>query len=86
MPRYVYNYCTSGQSDTKSAKGARGKSKVAVGGAQFVGLELYKRLKDYLKTYLERLLKVRTSRTRCRLKLEVGVTTDWRSWELSVRN
>ena len=51
--RHVYNYCTSGQSsDNKSAKTGRGKNKQPVGGAQFVCLELYKRLKEFLKTYL----------------------------------
>ena len=62
MYRHVYNYCTSGQSaDSKSAKGGgRSKgSKPPVGGAQFVGLELYKRLKDFLRNYLLALCKVR---------------------------
>uniref|UniRef100_A0A6A7FX63 Cullin-1-like n=2 Tax=Hirondellea gigas TaxID=1518452 RepID=A0A6A7FX63_9CRUS len=62
---HVYNYCTSvqQQSISKSSTGSRSK-KVAGGssgggggsGAQFVGLELYKRVKDYLKTYLLALL------------------------------
>lgn len=58
--RHVYNYCTSGQSiDNKSAKTGRVKSKQpGSGGAQFVGLELYKRLKEFLKTYLSDLREV----------------------------
>ncbi|KZC11849.1 Cullin-1 [Dufourea novaeangliae] len=62
-PRYielythVYDYCTSvhqqvNRTSTKSKKG-----QISQGGAQLVGLELYKRLRDFLRNYLISLLK-----------------------------
>ena len=69
--RHVYNYCTSvhqsGQGQGPGGGGSQGpgrgtlgkKSKQPTGGAQFVGLELYKRLRDYLKKYLLDLQEVR---------------------------
>lgn len=56
--RHVYNYCTSvhqqlTRTSTKSKKG-----QISQGGAQLVGLELYKRLRDFLRNYLISLLKV----------------------------
>ncbi|CAG0922208.1 unnamed protein product [Notodromas monacha] len=54
---HVYNYCTSGAARPNNA----GKKKTSAGGssagggAQFVGHELYKRLKEYLQEYLVRL-------------------------------
>ncbi|CAG2225779.1 cullin-1-like [Mytilus edulis] len=60
---HVYNYCTSvhqsgqaGQQSSSRAQGGR-RPKPPTGGAQFVGFELYKRLKDFLKSYLVTVLR-----------------------------
>ncbi|XP_020286010.1 cullin-1 isoform X2 [Pseudomyrmex gracilis] len=62
-PRYielythVYNYCTSVHQQMSRTSTKKKGGHVQQGGAQLVGLELYKRLRDFLRTYLINLLK-----------------------------
>lgn len=55
---HVYSYCTSvhHQSSRPTSSKSKKSGSNSQGGAQFVGQELYKKLKDFLQTYLVNLL------------------------------
>lgn len=54
----MYNYCTSVHQQLTRAATKSKKGQIQQGGAQLVGLELYKRLREFLRNYLISLLKV----------------------------
>jgi len=55
---YVYNYCTSVSQNNSNQRstGAKNKKSSQASGAQFVGLELYKKLREFLRGYQDGLL------------------------------
>ncbi|XKL69499.1 hypothetical protein PGB90_007268 [Kerria lacca] len=57
---HVYNYCTNGQQSSTQTNMVPNKPKRSNGsnaGAQLVGLELYRKVRDFLQSYLVNLLK-----------------------------
>lgn len=62
--RHVYNYCTNVNNQNVrgnvsiAPNSSKAKKSQTAGGAQFVGHELYKRLQDFLKNHLSKVLEV----------------------------
>jgi len=61
---HVYNYCTNVNNQNVrgnvsiAPNSSKAKKSQTAGGAQFVGHELYKRLQDFLKNHLSKVLEV----------------------------
>jgi len=63
---HVYNYCISNPNQTKSTPiiHLKGPGNKNTEGAHIVGGELYNKLKNYLKVYLEEICQVRIDKLR----------------------
>ncbi|CAG0891146.1 unnamed protein product [Cyprideis torosa] len=80
---HVYNYCTTVHSYGHRSSGTRTRRGIPTHGAHVVGLELYKRIREYLREYLMRLQE--QGKGRMDEEILKYYTEEWEKYQFSSR-